>query len=229
MQVMQELHVTQRLLTAGQVGDMLGIDTSTVYRMAGDGRLPAVKVGRQWRFPADQIDRLLGGVPERQPEPHRVQGEPNGVGAELELEAAVVNMAAKALGVMMVYTDMDGKPLTPVANPCRRFEARAGDPTFVAECAAEWREFANDPDLRPSFRSGMHGFECARSFVRSGTQLTGMVLVGGIAPEGQPDPDLYVLTESERQHVLAALPDAAVLLSRISRAFETNNETRSTQ
>ncbi|MDH3250965.1 MAG: hypothetical protein OEQ47_18490, partial [Acidimicrobiia bacterium] len=81
----------------------------------------------------------------------------------------------------------------------------------------------------PSFRLGMHGFECARSFVRSGTQLTGMVLVGGIAPEDRPDPDLFVLTHSEREHVLAALPDTAVLLSRLSRAFGTKNEPRSTQ
>ena len=220
MHGMQELHArTQKLLTARQVGDVLDIDTSTIYRMASDGRLAAVKVGRQWRFPADQIERLVGGA--TAPSPVReVQS--------LELEAAVVTMAAKALGVMMVYTDMTGKPLTPVANPCRRFESRAGDPTFVSECANEWRQFADDPDLRPSFRLGMHGFECARSFVRSGTQLTGMVLVGGIAPEGQLDSDLFVLTESEREHVLAALPDTAVLLSRISKAFETNNESRST-
>ena len=212
--------MTQKLLTAQQVKDVLDIDTSTIYRMASDGRLAAVKVGRQWRFPADQIERLVGGA----------SAQPTSTANQtLELEAAVVNMAAKALGVMMVYTDMTGKPLTPVANPCRRFEARAGDPTFVAECAAEWREFAEDPDLRPTFRLGRHGFECARSFVRSGTQLTGMVLVGGIAPDGQPDSDLYVLTEAEREHVLAALPDAAVLLSRISKAFQTNNETRSTR
>ena len=222
MQVMQELHTTQRLLTAGQVGDMLGIDTSTVYRMAGDGRLPAVKVGRQWRFPAEQIDRLLGGVPERQPGPPAVN-------AELELEEGVLNLAANALGVMMVYTDMNGEPLTKVANPCRRFESRAGDAGFIAECASEWREFANDPDLRPRFRIGKHGFECARTFVRSGTQLTGMVLVGGIAPEGEKDSDLFVLTASQREQVLAALPDTAALISRISRVFESNNNTRSTQ
>ena len=214
--------MTQKLLTAQQVKEVLDIDTSTIYRMASDGRLAAVKVGRQWRFPADQIERLVGGA--------TTQPSPNAATARsLELEEAVVNMAAKALGVMMVYTDMNGEPLTSVANPCRRFEARAGDPTFVAECAAEWREFAEDPDLRPTFQLGQHGFECARSFVRSGTQLTGMVLVGGIAPEGQTDSDLYVLTESEREHVLAALPDAAVLLSRISKAFETNNNARSTQ
>jgi excisionase family DNA binding protein len=213
--------MTQKLLTAQQVREVLDIDTSTIYRMASDGRLAAVKVGRQWRFPADQIERLVGGATAR-------PAEPAPSAKSVELEEAVVNMAAKALGVMMVFTDMNGEPLTPVANPCRRFESRAGDPTFVAECASEWRQFAEDPDLRPSFRLGMHGFECARSFVRSGTQLTGMVLVGGIATEGHSDPDLFVLTDSERAHVLAALPDTAVLLSRIAKAFETNNQSRST-
>ena len=54
--------MTQKLLTAQQVREVLDIDTSTIYRMASDGRLAAVKVGRQWRFPADQIERLVGGV-----------------------------------------------------------------------------------------------------------------------------------------------------------------------
>jgi excisionase family DNA binding protein len=213
--------MTQKLLTAHQVRDLLEIDTSTIYRMAGDGRLAAVKVGRQWRFPADQIERLVNGATD-QP----VERKPHGHG--FELEEAVVTMAAKALGVMMVYTDMNGEQLTRVANPCRRFESQAGDPTFVAECTSEWRQLANDPDLRPSFRAGMHGFECARSFVRSGTQLIGMVLIGGVAPEGRADPDLFVLTATQREHVLAALPDTAMLLSRISKAFGTNNEPRST-
>ncbi len=213
--------MTQKLLTAHQVKDILDVDTSTIYRMAGDGRLPAVKVGRQWRFPADQIERLLtgnNGGPVQEPETMIT-----------ELAEAAVRMAAHALGIMMVFTDMTGTPITEVANPCRRFEARAGDPDFVAECAAEWRDLANDPDLRPRFRSGVHGFECARSFVRSGTQLIGMVLVGGVAPEGRIDPDLFVLTKSERQHVLAALPETAALLSRIAKACGTIQKQRSTQ
>ena len=42
---------------------LLGVDRSTVYRMAEDGRLPAVKVGRQWRFPADRIEAVLRVAP----------------------------------------------------------------------------------------------------------------------------------------------------------------------
>jgi excisionase family DNA binding protein len=35
------------MLTAQQVQDLLDVDASTIYRMAGDGRLPAVRIGRQ--------------------------------------------------------------------------------------------------------------------------------------------------------------------------------------
>jgi len=50
------------LLTAAQVQHLFHVDRSTVYRMAEDGRLPAVKIGRQWRFPALPIRSLLGGI-----------------------------------------------------------------------------------------------------------------------------------------------------------------------
>ena len=49
----------QELLTANQVQRLFDVDRSTIYRMASDGRLPAVKIGRQWRFPADGIRRLM--------------------------------------------------------------------------------------------------------------------------------------------------------------------------
>ena len=51
----QNMHEAQRFFRAEQVSEMLGIDRSTVYRMAENGRLPAMKVGRQWRFPAEHI------------------------------------------------------------------------------------------------------------------------------------------------------------------------------
>ncbi len=40
MQTVQSMHPAQRFLSAGQVSQMLGIDRSTVYRMAESGRLP---------------------------------------------------------------------------------------------------------------------------------------------------------------------------------------------
>ncbi len=46
-------------LSTQQVQDLLDVDASTIYRMAADGRLPAVRIGRQWRFPADEIEAML--------------------------------------------------------------------------------------------------------------------------------------------------------------------------
>ncbi|RMD52615.1 MAG: DNA-binding protein, partial [Candidatus Thermofonsia bacterium] len=48
------------LLTAREVQEMLNVDRSTVYRMAEDGRLPAVKVGKQWRFPREKVEAVFG-------------------------------------------------------------------------------------------------------------------------------------------------------------------------
>lgn len=43
------------MLTAREIQERLQIDRSTIYRMAEAGQLPAIKVGKQWRFPADQF------------------------------------------------------------------------------------------------------------------------------------------------------------------------------
>jgi excisionase family DNA binding protein len=48
-----------RLLTVAKVADLLRINKSTVYRMAKQGRLPATRVGRQWRFRESVLEGLL--------------------------------------------------------------------------------------------------------------------------------------------------------------------------
>ena len=48
-----------RLLTVLEVAELLRINKSTVYRMAKQGRLPATRVGRQWRFRKSVLEGLL--------------------------------------------------------------------------------------------------------------------------------------------------------------------------
>jgi len=192
------------LLTAKQVQERLHVDATTIYRMAADGRMPAVKVGRQWRFPADGVERLLAGgdFPEsRSPlDPAPVQ--------------AVLDVSAPMLGVMMVATDMQGHPISAVANPCPWFAERAEDDDTLAACTAEWHAMAEDLDFSPHFQRASLGFECARVFVRSGSELVGMVLAGGVAPEGEHAEGLHELTAEQRQAVLDALPRVSAALSR---------------
>jgi len=199
----------QSLLTARQVQTMFGVDRSTVYRMAEDGRLPALKIGRQWRFRPEEIERLLAN-----PGTALVDDTAAVIPALPVSVSAVVEVAADLLGVMMIAADMQGRPLTGVANPFPWFEARAEDPASIADCIADWKMLADEPDFEPRFHTGALGFQCARAYIRSGTSLVGMVLAGGVAPPGTSSPELYHLDSVQRSRVLAALPKVAAALSR---------------
>jgi excisionase family DNA binding protein len=47
------------VMTAGEVSELLGLPVSTVYRLARQGRLPACRLGRTWRFLRPRIEELL--------------------------------------------------------------------------------------------------------------------------------------------------------------------------
>ncbi len=47
---------TGEILTIDEVAEYLKIPKSTVYKLAQEGKIPAQKVGRHWRFHKDAID-----------------------------------------------------------------------------------------------------------------------------------------------------------------------------
>lgn len=171
---------------------MLRVDRSTVYRMAEDGRLPAIKVGRQWRFPAAAIDRWLAdqGLGQRPPAaplwPPAPPAAPLSDLLPLACVQLILDTFAEAVGAMMILTDMDGRPVTRVSNPCGLFAALQDAADLWAQCGAHWRRMAGAIDLEPRFEAGPLGLLCARGLVRAGTELKGMVFVGGFAPDGWP-------------------------------------------
>ena len=202
--------ITTDLLTAQQVHELLHVDKSTIYRMAGDGRLPAVKVGKQWRFPSDEIAKLVGAETE--------SPAPTGDAPEIDPEMAesIVDVMAERLGVMMVVTDLDGRPVTGIANPSEWMQQNQGDPDVLRLCVDEWRELGADVDLSPRLRKGGLGFECARVFIRHEHSLVGMVLAGGISPAGDPHPEFHHLDDVARRRLLDTLPMVAALVGRVA-------------
>ncbi len=46
-------------MTVGEVAQYLGIVPDTVYRKARRGEIPAVKMGKIWRFPREALDKWL--------------------------------------------------------------------------------------------------------------------------------------------------------------------------
>ena len=65
-------------LTTDEVLAYLNLNLKTVYRLIKAGRLPAVRVGRQWRFRKSDIDRWLA------------EGRPPANAAESEARASVL-------------------------------------------------------------------------------------------------------------------------------------------
>lgn len=217
------------LLTTREVQELIKVDRSTIYRMAESGRLPAIKVGRQWRFPAGEIEAWLRD--EAVDEPTVAAESPT------ELIHSVAEMLAEATGVMVMVTDMSGEALAPVCHPNGLFESIQETPGLAA-CVAGWRRLADDVGLQPRFVPTPLGFECARSFFRSGDTLKGMIIAGGIAPRAWPPgaeaveqmadalgveaaviqphlDEIYTVDEEGRRRVLDLLPAAGRVLSQI--------------
>lgn len=183
------------MLTAKDMQDLLQVDRSTIYRMVEAGQLPAIKVGKQWRFPGDQVERWLQsqiGAP-----PVSAQTAPNQAGESdlgellpLACVQLIQDTFAETLGVMLVITDLGGRPITDISNACGLFEAINQVPGALQKCIESWHDLAITIDLEPKFMPSHLGLLCARGMIRVGSELKGMVVAGGIAPEDwPPEPD----------------------------------------
>jgi excisionase family DNA binding protein len=231
-------------LTSHEVEAMISIDRSTVYRMAEDGRLPGIKVGRQWRFPADGIAAVLG-VPSAALAPARNTTRDTTAAPRLdelldaEVAQSIADLIGDALGTMAVITDMKGRPLTAVANPCGFYALIADHPAAAELCLSEWRQFADATHVAPRFIRTQLGFLCARSFVWVDLAPVGMILAGGVRPPMWPPPpdtideiadtfgvpaarvadvadDVWDLDPEQRRRALRLLPQFGDLVSHLA-------------
>jgi hypothetical protein len=142
---------------------------------------------------------------------------------------------------MAVVTDIEGTALTSVANPCGYFKAIESQPGAVDQCIEGWRRLGSEPDLEPRFIPAHLGFLCARTFIRVGNELAGMVIVGGVThPSGPLDRDsletiatesgipldllaehadeTYDLGPAQQEWVLKMLPRISDMISRLASA-----------
>lgn len=51
--------ILEKLITLEEVAEYLRLSVHTIYKMAQQGRIPAYKVGKQWRFRKKTIDQWV--------------------------------------------------------------------------------------------------------------------------------------------------------------------------
>lgn len=65
------MRIKQNILTIKEVAEYLGVHTSTIYKYAQQGKIPAFKLGKDWRFTRKHIDNWIetkvsgGGVEQK--------------------------------------------------------------------------------------------------------------------------------------------------------------------
>jgi len=238
--------MTSDMLTAKDIQDMLQVDRSTIYRMAEDGRIPAVKVGKQWRFSSDAIENWLkdqsaSSVSSPQTQSTIELSPDDELASLLPIECVqlIQDTFADTLGVMAVITDMEGNPITEVSHTCGLFDAISDVPDAVHKCIESWHTLANTIDLEPKYTVSHLELLCARGMIRVGTELKGMVVIGGIAPDNwPPNPEgvqaiadefeveaeiltphlseVFYLDEAERTRVLSFVQRIANIIAHIA-------------
>lgn len=188
----------KEMLTAREMEELLQVDRSTIYRMAEDGRLPAIKVGKQWRFPAEEVEsqfnlHLTPALPAPGSTMYSQQAGPSGKeGSELacllplECVQLIQDTFAELLGVMLVVTDMNGQPILQPSHSCGLFEAVSHEPHALQRCIQSWQDLAVKIDLEPQFSRSHLGLLCSRAMIRVGSELKGMVVAGCVAPSEWP-------------------------------------------
>jgi excisionase family DNA binding protein len=50
-----------QIITVKEVADFLRLKAATVCRLASEGKLPGVKVGKSWRFDRVALEKLMTG------------------------------------------------------------------------------------------------------------------------------------------------------------------------
>ena len=195
-------------LTTRQLQEILHVDRTTIYRMADDGRVPAVKVGSQWRFPRRAIETWLKTQNDASVAADAgatVDSAGSSAGSSQRIEKLlpaecvlkIQDAFADLLGVTLVLTNLDGEPLLPYSNlqGLLRLAVHTADGRQL--CEGDWAALSVSPSVMPELVPGRLGLLHTRGLVRVGSEIKAMVVAAGIAPEMWPPDDHEVARIAE--------------------------------
>lgn len=141
------------LLTTRQLQRLLQVDRITIYRMLQDGRLEGFKVGGQWRFSRQAIDRWLkeqqADLEVSRPPAATDELEPSAEALPVYCIQRVQDIFAEVLRVGIVTTALDGTPLTSLEHAFEFCRLLLGTKAGRERCIRSWQAAGTEPDPAP--------------------------------------------------------------------------------
>jgi excisionase family DNA binding protein len=196
------------LLTTKQLQALLKIDRITVYRMLNDGRLKGVKIGSQWRFPQNEINRLLGDEPttiEPTNDEEALSDFPS------DCVSKVQDIFAGIIGIGAITVSLRGEPLTEPTYSNPFCSLMLSSSSGREACQASWRKIALRTTGEPPFQVCHAGLCYQRSIINLEDQPAAWLVAGQ-----------FYSNQSDREHEMARLEQLAnkhgIPLSRLTDA-----------
>ncbi len=160
-------------LTTRQTQELLKVDRITIYRMLNDGRLKGTKIGQQWRFARQEVDRLLN-----KPDSNDDNGLPvHCLQTIQDLFSTVSRFSASLISPQ-------GNLITTISNPCSFCRLFTNDVSSLDACRESQYSFfekARNGAVRFTCHAGLH---YAGKLVNSGDDTVALFIAGGYRRPG---------------------------------------------
>src|SRR3972149_4778761 len=160
------------ILTTRQVQDILKVDRITIYRMLQDGRLKGIKVGSQWLFTTQEVERLLSG--ERPQEAFPVD---SGTVFPVHCVQTIQDLLSGVRQMRAIVLDVSGVPVTERSAQVGLSRMVTGTAAGLNDLHQAWQAFAASPGT--AF-VGPAGLTAVTAPIHGNGGLVGWVLVGQV-------------------------------------------------
>ncbi|BCY16832.1 MAG: helix-turn-helix domain-containing protein [Chloroflexi bacterium] len=193
-------------LTSRQTQDLLKVDRITIYRMLNDGRLKGTKIGQQWRFPRQEVERLLSGTADTEP----------GLPASLPVHCfqTIQDLFSTVSQLSAVLINPRGEMITSISHPCSFCQMRSSSFNILQACQASHQQFFEQA-IKGKNRFTCHaGLHYAGRFVHSGEQVTALLIVGGYRSDNKTaslNMDAFINEGFSEEEIKRAYEEAPVL------------------
>ena len=186
------------LLTTRQVQNLLKVDRITIYRMLADGRLKGVKIGQQWRFPVNEVERFLNGsTPAETPAPAAPPPLP------VHCLQTVQNLFTGVSQVGGLVVDPAGAPITALSGACQLCRMLQSTPSGAQACRDSWKAMALAAEDGEREFTCHAGLSYLAAPVMDGETRVGWLLAGQIRlTDPIPEENNNQMQELSRAHTL---------------------------